>query len=128
MKTRSRTTQMRKWATLATAAVLFTVSACFLEQEGVLLFSEVVPPPDTTSATQVTISGRVVRSPQRAAPVSTITVTGGMETATKIEEGFGLFTIAVELKLQQENVLVMSASDDTGAVTQDSLTFVVVQN
>ncbi len=113
---------------LATAAVLFTVSACFTEQEGILFFSDVVFPPDTTSATQVTISGRVVRSPARASPVSTIMVTGGKATATKIAGGRGLFTIAVELKLQQENVLVMSASDDTGAVTQDSLTFVVVQN
>ena len=114
--------------TLAMAAGLFTVSACFTEQEGRLFFSEVVSPPDTTSATQVTISGRVVRSPVRASPVSTITVTGGKETATKIAGGHGIFTITVELNLQQENLLAMSASDDTGAVTQDSLRFVVVQN
>ncbi len=113
--------------TLAMAVLLFTVSACFTEQEGILFFSEVVSPPDTTSAIQVTISGQVVRSPARASPVRTVTVTGGKETATTIANSFGLFTIAVELKLQQDNVLLMSASDDTGAVTRDSLTRLVVQ-
>jgi hypothetical protein len=109
-----------------TAVTFVAAGACITEPRGILSFNITGAPPDTTSASSVSISGDVVRSPPKQGLAYVVTVTGGAREEKVGTNNFGQFTINVVLKKDMTNVLVMTADDGTGSITQH-LEFEVVQ-
>lgn len=109
---------------LVVAALLTT--SCLEEQKGILYFNWNTIPPDTVSELTARIEGEVVRSPARTGLITVVIAEGGAATVEDTASGFGVFRLDVPLVANSENLISVSASDNTGAVSPNPRVFVVV--
>ena len=114
---------LRRWLLVVGVMVL---TACITESRGLLFLTVDADPPDSTRFLSIPIAGRVIRSPPMQGVSITVLVTGGAEPADTVADDFGGFRLSVLLRAAQENVLLLSADDGTGSLS-DQLEFIVVQ-
>ena len=107
----------RRLMTYGSAALLAIGAACLTEGDPVLYIVVSSTVPDTTSETQLGISGEVRRTPQQRGAVMAVTVTGGAFPAVDTASMHGLFTVTVPLLANSDNDLSLTAADNTGATT-----------
>ena len=93
------------------------VAACGTEP-GILLIT-VNNLPDFSSTATITVSGTVTRDPPADTPV-VLAIAGGVSTVSDTLAGTS-FSFNVQLNLNQENQLVLTASDGTGSVSQPTI-------
>ncbi len=108
-------------------AVVLLAVACITEKEGQIFIILNTQPPDTTSDPDVTIAGEAFRDPRRTDPTVVVTITGGLATVVDTTNPFRLFEVTVPLVRNAKNRLSFSASDNTGAVSQNIVEVVIVQ-
>lgn len=125
-KGRAMSRAFRAQVMALTALVAVAGAGCLTSDRANLFFSDVVPPPDSTTDNEVTISGIVVRSPPRQGLTIVVQVTGGADTARTLAGALGVFLIEVPLQRDTVNRLLMTADDGTGSISQE-LPFTVVQ-
>ncbi len=111
------TTRRKSHLTLA-AAIGFGLSlfGCVTESSG-LLFIEFDRSPyqNPVSADTVELLGRVVRSPPKQNIITTLTVTSGGVTVVDTTNAFGVFRTDFPLQRDTENLLLLTAADESGA-------------
>lgn len=108
-------------------AMITVCAACITGSDPALFINFDTFPPDTTSETQIFVSGEVVRVPPRVNSVKTLTVTGGASTVSVTADDFGLWEIIIPLRRNTTNLLVFVATDDTGAQRSSRIQWEVVQ-
>ncbi|MFQ5705027.1 MAG: hypothetical protein ACE5HT_13530 [Gemmatimonadales bacterium] len=108
-------------------AAVLVGAACITDPTARLFIVLDTQPPAITSDSVVRLSGQATRNPPRTEPIVVVTITGGARTVVDTTDGFRLFKATVPLIRNSENRLTISASDNTGAVSENPLTVVVVQ-
>lgn len=93
------------------------VTACGTEP-GILIIT-VNDLPDFSSTVTITVSGSVTRDPPADTPI-VVAVAGGAATLTDTLASTA-FSLNVQLNPNQENTLVVTASDGTGSVSQPTI-------
>ncbi|UCG85532.1 MAG: hypothetical protein JSW71_16585 [Gemmatimonadota bacterium] len=98
-------------------------------ERGILLLTDLSQLPDTTYEEQVSLSGRVVRSPPMAniPLIMVVTVTGGATTVADTANLNGLFDVTIPLVTNADNDLVATATDNAGSTMPDPGRWTVVQ-
>ncbi len=112
------TTRRKSHLTLAaTIGVGLSLFGCITEQSG-LLFIEFDRSPYQypISADTVELVGRVVRAPPRQNIITTLTVTSGGVTVVDTTNPFGVFRTDFPLQRDTENLLLLTAADESSAV------------
>ncbi len=112
------TTWRKSHLTLA-ATIGFGLSllGCITEQTGRLFIEfDRSPYQNPISADTVELVGRVVRAPPRQNIITTLTVTSGGVTVVDTTNRFGVFRTDFPLQRDTENLLVLTAADESSAV------------
>ena len=124
------TTRRKSHLTLA-ATIGFGLSlfGCITEQSG-LLFIEFDRSPyqNPISADTVQLVGRVVRSPPKQNIITTLTVTSGGVSVVDTTNQFGVFRTDFPLQRDTENLLLLTAADESGARTGEFRLTIVHQS
>ncbi len=124
------TTRRKSHLTLA-ATIGFGLSlfGCITEQSG-LLFIEFDRRPyqNPISDDPVRLVGRVVRTPPKQGIITTLTVTGGGVSVVDTTDSFGVFRTDFPLQRDTENLLLLTAADDSGARTGEFTLTIVHQS
>ena len=124
------TTWRKSHLTLA-ATIGFGLSlfGCITEQSG-LLFIEFDRSPyqNPISADTVQLVGRVVRSPPKQNIITTLTVTSGGVSVVDTTNQFGVFRTDFPLQRDTENLLLLTAADESGARTGEFRLTIVHQS
>ncbi len=102
---------------------------CITEQSG-LLFIEFDRRPyqNPISDDPVRLTGRVVRSPPKQGIITTLTVTGGGVSVVDTTDSFGVFRTDFPLQRDTENLLLLTAADESGARTGEFTLTIVHQS
>jgi len=98
------------------------LAGCGTEPSGTLTVS-VDAIPSLVTDVDITVSGSVSRSPSSEA-VMVIALAGAASTKTDTLPADGKFSLAVRLRANQENQLAITASDETGSVSDPTIVVV----
>ena len=124
------TTRRKSHLTLA-AAIGFGLSlfGCITEQSGLLFIEfDTSPYQNPITADTVRLIGRVVRSPPKQGINTTLTVTGGGVSVVDTTDAFGVFRTDFPLQRDTENLLLLTAADESGARTGEFTLTIVHQS
>lgn len=124
------TTRRKSHLTLvATIGFGLSLFGCITEQSG-LLFIEFDRRPyqNPISDDPVRLMGRVVRTPPKQGIITTLTVTGGGVTVVDTTDSFGVFRTDFPLQRDTENLLLLTAADNSGARTGEFTLTIVHQS
>ncbi len=89
---------------------------CITEQSGLLIIEfNRAPYLNPISDDTGRLSGRVVRAPPKQGIITTLTVTGGGVTVVDTTDSFGMFRTDFPLQRDTENLLLLTAADESGA-------------
>ena len=124
------TTRRKSHLTLA-ATIGFGLSlfGCITEQSGLLFIEfDTSPYQNPISADTVELRGRVVRSPPKQNIITTLTVTSGGVSVVDTTNQFGMFRTDFPLQRDTENLLLMTAADDSGSRTGEFRLTIVHQS
>ena len=111
------TTWRKSHLTLA-ATIGFGLSlfGCITEQTGRLFIEfDRSPYQNPISADTVQLVGRVVRAPPKQNVITTVTVTSGGVSVVDTTNSFGVFRTDFPLQRDTENLLLLTAADESGA-------------
>ncbi|MFB3111382.1 MAG: hypothetical protein ACE10G_05045 [Gemmatimonadales bacterium] len=89
---------------------------CITEQSGLLFIEfDTSPYQNPVSADTVQLVGRVVRAPPKRDVITTVTVTSGGVSVVDTTNAFGVFRTDFPLQRDTENLLLLTAADESGA-------------
>ena len=111
------TTQRESRLTFAvTIGFGLSLFGCITEQSGLLFIEfDTTPYQNPISADTVRLMGRVVRSPPKQNIITTLTVTSGGVSVVDTTNPLGVFRTDFPLQRDTENVLLLTAADESGA-------------
>ena len=124
------TTRRKSHLTLA-ATIGFALSlfGCITEQSGLLLIEfDRSPYQNPISADTVRLVGRVVRSPPKRNIITTLTVTSGGVSVVDTTNDLGVFRTDFPLQRDTENLLLLTAADESGSRTAEFRLTIVHQS
>ncbi len=124
------TTRRKSHLTLA-ATIGFGLSllGCITEQTGRLFIEfDRSPYQNPISADTVELVGRVVRAPPKQNIITTLTVTSGEVSVVDTTNPFGVFRTDFPLQRDTENLLLLTAADESSARTGEFRLTIVHQS
>ncbi len=119
----------RRKSHLTTIGFGLFLFGCITEQSGLLFFEfdrRYYENPISTDT--VRLVGRVVRSPPKQNIITTLTVTSGGVTVVDTTNQFGVFRSDFPLQRDTENILLLTAADESGARTAEVRLTIVHQS